>query len=154
MIALALIASLALGHVAPPAARRGPMESVRTDSSYASLVARARQAFEARAWNDAAELWRSALMENDAVGEHWVRMAESMYRAERYREAVSAYLRAIQLGAVPADEGALDVARAYAQLGNAKQSARWTELALRARSARSPREAAGEGRSFARSSQV
>lgn len=144
MIALALVASLALSPGGTSVERYAPETVASKDTSYSMLVRRARLAFEQRAWNDAAELWRSALLVDGSVGEHWAAMADAMYRAERYGEAVAAYQRAIQLGALPARAGALDVARAYAQLGNAKQAARWAELARRARDVGS-RRTVGDG---------
>jgi tetratricopeptide (TPR) repeat protein len=116
------------------------------DSSYVTLVQRARKAFDDHAWNDAAELWRSALLVDDRVGAHWLAMADAMYHAQRYREAVSAYERSIQLGALSAGDGGWKVARSYAQLGNAKQAARWVELARRARRAESRRKTSDDAR--------
>jgi len=52
-------------------------------------------------------------------------------RAERHREAVAAYQRAIQLDARLADQGTRAVARAYALMGDDRQAVRWLEQALR-----------------------
>jgi len=69
----------------------------------------------------------------DATGaDRWIAMGDSLSAAERYREAVAAYERSIQLDVRVASTSTRRVARAYALLGNDKQAVRWLALSLRA----------------------
>ncbi|MDB4883970.1 MAG: hypothetical protein JWL95_2736, partial [Gemmatimonadetes bacterium] len=101
------------------------------DSTHAEVVRRARGALDQGAWNEAAELWRSALLIDDRSTAHWTALANALTRAGRHREAVAAYQRVIQLDASAKADGMWNIARAYALLGNDKQASRWVELALR-----------------------
>ena len=103
-----------------------------TDTAYVNTIQRARLAARRGEWNDAADLWRDALLADDRVAEHWLAMGDALSAAARHREAVAAYQRAIQLDARLAREGTTSVARAYARLGDDRQAVRWLELALRA----------------------
>jgi tetratricopeptide (TPR) repeat protein len=102
------------------------------DTAYVNTVRRARLAARRGEWNDAADLWRDALLTDGRVAEHWVAMGDALSRAARHREAVAAYQRAIQLDARLTREGTTRVARAYARLGDDRQAVRWLELALQA----------------------
>jgi tetratricopeptide (TPR) repeat protein len=116
------------------------IEACESDSAHARVVQRARIALKAGAWNEAAELWRSALVMDDRKAEHWSSFASALTRAGRHREAVAAYLRAIQLDASTMREGRWSIARAYALMGNHKQASRWVELALQGGLAGSERQ--------------
>jgi tetratricopeptide (TPR) repeat protein len=102
------------------------------DTGYANTVQRARLASRRGEWNDAADLWRDALLTDDRVAEHWMAMGDALSGAGRYREAVASYQRAIQLEARLTREGTTSVARAYARQGDDRQAVRWLALALRA----------------------
>ena len=102
------------------------------DTTYANTVQRARLASQRGAWNDAADLWRDALLADDRVAAHWLALGDALSCAARHREAVAAYQRAIQLDARLARVGTTSVARAYARMGDDRQAVRWLELALRA----------------------
>jgi tetratricopeptide (TPR) repeat protein len=99
--------------------------------AHAITVTRARSAARLSEWNEAAELWRDALLIDDRVAAHWLAMGDALLNAERHREAVAAYQRAIQLDARLTDRGTRAVARAYARMGNDRQAVRWLEQALR-----------------------
>jgi len=103
-----------------------------TDTAYVNTIQRARLAARRGEWNDAADLWRDALLADDRVAEHWLAMGDALSAAARHREAVAAYQRAIQLDARLTREGTTSVARAYARMGDDRQAVRWLELALRA----------------------
>jgi tetratricopeptide (TPR) repeat protein len=103
----------------------------RTADVHAVTVMRARSAARLGEWNEAAELWRDALLIDDRVAAYWVAMGDALSNAERHREAVAAYQRAIQLDARLTDRGTRAVARAYARMGNDRQAVRWLEQALR-----------------------
>lgn len=135
-----LVAALVIAS-APPAgassitpAHRCPrgVESPATDSQYTAMVRRARAASERGDWSSAAELWRDALLLDGRVAAHWLTMGNVLARAERHREAVAAYERAMQLDAGLAREGSWSVALSYARMGNHRQTVRWLEQALRA----------------------
>lgn len=102
------------------------------DTAYANTVRRARLASQRGEWNDAADLWRDALLTDDRVAAHWLAMGDALLGAARNREAVAAYQRAIQLDARLTREGTTSVARAFARMGDDRQAVRWLELALRA----------------------
>jgi tetratricopeptide (TPR) repeat protein len=102
------------------------------DTGYTSTVQRARLASRRGEWNDAADLWRDALLRDDRVAEHWMAMGDALSGAARHREAVASYQRAIQLDARLTRDGTTGVARAYARLGDDRQAVRWLELAFRA----------------------
>lgn len=59
------------------------------------------------------------------TGQEWFARGVSLYDVSRYRESVAAFERALQLHVVNAPEGAWNVARGYARLGNRKQALRW-----------------------------
>jgi tetratricopeptide (TPR) repeat protein len=55
----------------------------------------------------------------------WIARGYELYAASRYRESIAAFERALQLRADAGADGAWNVSRAYAQLGNRKQALRW-----------------------------
>ena len=133
---LVMVCGLACGEPAAPAAAPSTVVAPccaesRTTDVHAITVVRARNAARHGEWNEAAELWRDALLIDDRTGAHWVAMGDALLNAERHREAVAAYQRAIQLDARLTDLGTRAVARAYARAGDDRQAVRWLEQALR-----------------------
>ena len=116
-----------------PSARpvNGGVESCATDSIHAATVRRARRAARDGAWNEAAELWRDAVLLDDRSGADWIALGDVLVNAERHREAAAAYQRAIQADARLSERGTRGVARAYARMGDDRQAVRWLEQALR-----------------------
>jgi len=108
------------------------VEPSSIDSTHDRVVRSARVAAREGEWSRAAELWRSALMMNERVAGHWIAMGDALAGAQRYREAVAAYQRSIQLDPRTARGSTRRVARAYAMMGNDKQAVRWLEQSLRA----------------------
>lgn len=108
------------------------VRSAGTDSEYLATVRRARAAEQRGEWSASAELWRDALLLDGSVAAHWLTMGDALARAERHREAVAAYERAMQLDAGLTREGSWSVALSYARMGNHRQTVRWLEQALRA----------------------
>ena len=106
-------------------------ESCAAESIRAVTVRRARNATRDGAWNDAAELWRDALLLDDRTGADWLALGDVLVRADRHREAAAAYQRAIQVDARLTERGTRSVARAYARMGDDRQAVRWLEQALR-----------------------
>ena len=102
-----------------------------TDSVRAATVQQARTAMRDGSWNDAADLWRDALLIDGRSGADWLALGDVLLRAERHREAVAAYERAIQVDARLTARATRDVARVYARMGDDRQTVRWLEQALR-----------------------
>lgn len=136
MLACALpssaVAMRPIRHCPPCGDTRAVELTQAIDTAYANTVQRARLASQRGEWNDAADLWRDALLADDRVAAHWLALGDALSCAARHREAVAAYQRAIQLDARLAREGTTSVARAYARMGDDRQAVRWIELALRA----------------------
>ena len=59
------------------------------------------------------------------TAKQWFALGQSLYGERRYREAVAAFERGVQLDADGAPIGAWNIARSYARLGNGKQALRW-----------------------------
>ena len=116
-----------------PSARPSPdcAESCSAESIRVATVRRARNATRDGAWNDAAELWRDALLLDDRTGADWLALGDVLVRADRHREAAAAYQRAIQVDVRLTERGTRGVARAYARMGDDRQAVRWLEQALR-----------------------
>lgn len=94
------------------------------------LLEDAGRAAASRDWRRAVELYETVLRGHAVSGEHWLAFGEALYQDGRHREAIAAYERAMQLGAAEPWRPALDVARAYAHLGNRRQALRWIERSV------------------------
>jgi len=136
--AIVLACGLAMREPATPAGapsarpRSEYVESCATDSLRAATVRRARMEARDGAWNEAADLWQEALLLDDRSGADWLALGDVLLNAERNREAVAAYQRAIQLDGRLAGRGTRGAARAFARVGDDRQAIRWLELALNA----------------------
>jgi tetratricopeptide (TPR) repeat protein len=133
--AIALVCVTSGAAFAAPVTRKNCPECVvppAMDSTHELVVRSAREASREGEWSRAAELWRSALLRDEHVAEHWIAMGDALSGAQRHREAVASYQRSIQLDPRTARESTRRVARAYALMGNDKQAVRWLEQALRA----------------------
>lgn len=71
----------------------------------------------------------SALAVPPTTAEQWSALGKAFHDAGRYRDAAAAYQRVMQLDKRASADAARNVARAYAELGNTKQAARWLEHA-------------------------
>lgn len=83
-----------------------------------------------RASAQGGEELRLAVLTNEQAPEDWYAYGRALYKAEKYRDAIGAFQRALQLG-VRSPDVSTQIARAYAQLGDERQAQRWTELAQR-----------------------
>jgi len=134
---MALVCGLAIGEPAAPAGATNASTHVdetawcATDSLRSAMVRQARNATHDGAWNDAAELWRDALLLDARNGADWLALGDVLIHAERHREAAAAYQRAMQVDARLTERGTRSVARAYARMGEDRQAVRWLEQALR-----------------------
>lgn len=125
---------------------QGPSTDPR-DSCRRIVTARAHDALSARRWSEAVTLWEDALAMYGRDARHWEAYGDALYHTERYRESIAAFERAMLLGGAE-NEGAWNVARAYARLDRPKQALRWLGSALE-RGERS-RQAAREEPAFSR----
>ena len=134
---MVLVCGLAMGEPASPAGATrvsthvDDTASCATDSLRIATVRQARSATRDGAWNDAAELWRDALLLDDRRGADWLALGDVLLHAERHREAAAAYQRAMQVDVRLMERGTRSVARAYARMGEDRQAVRWLEQALR-----------------------
>lgn len=67
---------------------------------------------------------------DDPSPQRWWRLGDALFNAQRHREAIAAFERALQLGAGEQADGAWRIARAYARSGNRKQALRWLARAV------------------------
>ena len=65
----------------------------------------------------------------DTSAERWWVLGETLSAADRHRDAIAAFERAVQLGG-DASEASWRIARAYALCGNRKQALRWLASAM------------------------
>jgi tetratricopeptide (TPR) repeat protein len=116
-----------------PSARACPecAATCATDSVRAATVRLAQTAVRDGSWNDAADLWRDALLIDGRRGADWMALGDVLLQAERHHEAAAAYERAIQVDPRLTELATRGVARAYARLGDDRQAVRWLEQALR-----------------------
>ncbi|HEX7980013.1 MAG TPA: tetratricopeptide repeat protein [Gemmatimonadaceae bacterium] len=136
MLACALPSSAVAMRAVPPCPTCGEAREIEAapaiDTAYAKMVQRARRASQRGEWNEAADLWRDALLVDGRSAEHWLAWGDALSGAARHREAVAAYQRAIQLDARLTRQGTTSVARAFARMRDDRQAVRWLELALQA----------------------
>lgn len=69
------------------------------------------------------------LAAEDTSAERWWVLGETLSAADRHRDAIAAFERAVQLGG-DASEASWRIARAYARCGNRKQALRWLASAM------------------------
>jgi hypothetical protein len=103
------------------------------------LVDAAQEKFAAKRWDDAADLWSQVVINNPVSGAFWVQLGVACYHAERYRDAVPALERALELGggfpAIDFEYGfpwrlAHDLARCHARLWEKDRALDWLKRAL------------------------
>ncbi len=109
-------------------------------TEYLDLLDRAEERFAAEDWAAAAYLWSQLADANPTVGATWTRLGQARYRCARYREAIDAFERALELGGGAVDEDdtddnfgwqqAYDIARCHARLGDDEQALAWLDRAL------------------------
>ena len=121
LILIAVAAALSAPGVA--AQSHAPPITV-ADSARASLLKRAEAAYAARRWEEAAQLYQSALGDDRSPAYRW-ELAHALLNARRHREAIAAFEHALQLGAGDPAVGSWNIARAYLHEGNWKQALRW-----------------------------
>ena len=106
-------------------------QSSTADSARVGTLKRAELAYAARRWHEAAELYQSALADDDSPAHRW-ELAQALFHARRHREAIAAYEHALQLGTGEPALGSWNIARAYLHEGNWKQALRWLGHAVEA----------------------
>jgi tetratricopeptide (TPR) repeat protein len=108
----------------PVAAQASAAPTPIADSSRAAILKRAEQAYAARRWNEAAQLYRLGLDDDRSPAHRW-ELAQALLNARRHREAIAAFEHALQLGVGEPAVGSWNIARAYLHDGNWKQALRW-----------------------------
>lgn len=76
------------------------------------------------------EALQDALLSNENAPEDWYALGHALYAANRDREAIAAFERAMQFGSAHAHDAPWRIARAYARLGNRRQALRWAEHSI------------------------
>jgi tetratricopeptide (TPR) repeat protein len=101
-----------------------------SDTSYDAIVRRAERASMVARWVEAADLWDWAIATDDRTPEHWWKLGNALFNANRHRESIAVFERALQLGAGEPATGAWQISRAYAHRGNKSQALRWLARAV------------------------
>lgn len=106
------------------------LDAQTSSASAAETLAQARAAYSSSNWAVAAPLWQKVVASNPVNPDYAVRLATSLFRAQRYRESIPAYQRAIELGAEFPSNMAYNIACAYALLGEKEQALQWLDKAF------------------------
>jgi tetratricopeptide (TPR) repeat protein len=107
-----------------PAADRG------SPVAFLSLVEQAEAKSAARDWAAAIMLWEQVVRANPTEGRYWSRLGTARFNMRDFRGAIPALQRSVELGYGFPENGAYNIACAYAQLGDKDQAFAWLERAL------------------------
>ncbi len=111
-----------------------------TAQAFTHLVNTAWEKSAAQQWGEAADLWTQIVAENSVSGAFWTQLGLANLHAERYREAVPSFEKALELGGgFPAPDFeygfpwrlAYDLARCHARLGENERALEELERALK-----------------------
>ena len=81
----------------------------------------------AKEWKDAATAWQRVVESNPVNARFWSLLADASYESKDYRKAISAYEKALDLGAGFPSNLAYNIACCYALLGEKEQAMKWLE---------------------------
>jgi hypothetical protein len=99
-----------------------------TPPAYYELSQEARRFYRERNYEKAAESYEKLTKAYPWDGEKWRRLAMSLYRTGKFREAIQPFLRAQELGMVPAPQyNALYLAESYARTEDTDNAFLWLE---------------------------
>ena len=128
----ALLIATAVGAVArQPAVINGRDEvTALTPADYYRLAREARQFVGAGKYDQAVGLLETLVRANPADGNNWLMLGSARFALRRYREAIGPYEKTLELGFFDAAQGAYQIARCHALLGDKENSLRWLERAL------------------------
>jgi hypothetical protein len=94
------------------------------------LLQQAEASYQAKDYARAATLYEALTKTNPQNGETWLRLARSRYQIKEYPAAIEGYRRASEIGFGHLQDNDLQIARAYAQLGQKAHALQWLAKAL------------------------
>jgi tetratricopeptide (TPR) repeat protein len=97
---------------------------------YQARLQQARESYTAKNYERSAALSQTLAENNPRDGENWLRLARCRHQLKEYRAAIEAFRRASELGFGRLQEIDVDIARAYAHLGEKDQALKWLGKAL------------------------
>lgn len=94
---------------------------------FPETLSKAEAASAARRWTDAAPLWQTVVQANPVNAVFALQLANSLFQAKDYRNAIPAYEKALVLRAGFPSNMAYNIACAYALLGDKEKAMQWLE---------------------------
>jgi tetratricopeptide (TPR) repeat protein len=98
--------------------------------AYQERVQKARASYAAKDCVQSAALYQNLAETNPRDGENWLRLARCRYHLKEYRTAIEAFRRANEIGFGRLQDNDLDIARAYAHVGEKENALEWLARAL------------------------
>ena len=95
--------------------------------SFVDLLQLAEAKTAAKEWKDAAAAWQRVVESNPVNAGFWSQLGDASYESKDYRKAISAYEKALDLGAGFPSNVAYNIACCYALLGEKEQAMKWLE---------------------------
>ncbi|MDQ1640158.1 MAG: hypothetical protein QOF62_3497 [Pyrinomonadaceae bacterium] len=99
-------------------------------SSFQETLKSAESTTTQKDWKAAAGYWAGVVAENPVNARFWEQYAQSLYRNKEYKQAISAYQKALELGAGVPGNQAYNIACCYALLGDKQSALNWLEKAF------------------------
>src|SRR6476469_6296599 len=99
-------------------------------SSFQETLKSAENATAQKNWKAAAGYWASVVAENPVNARFWEQFAQALYQNKDYKQAISAYQKALELGAGVPGNQAYNIACCYALLGDKESALNWLEQAF------------------------
>jgi tetratricopeptide (TPR) repeat protein len=98
--------------------------------SYVATLQLALAKSEAQDWKEAMPAWQKVIEANPVNARFWNQYADAAYGNKDYRRAISAYEKALELGAGFPSNAAYNIACCYALLGEKEQAFKWLQKAF------------------------
>ncbi|MFL5340741.1 MAG: TPR end-of-group domain-containing protein [Gemmataceae bacterium] len=124
------LAAGSLHHSVPGSHAEGKPAATGDAVAYAERSQAARASYAAADFAKAAVAYQTLAESNPEDGENWLRLGRSRFQLKEYRPAIEALRRASDLGFGRLQQNQLDIARAYAQLGDKDSALDWLSKAL------------------------
>lgn len=119
-VSMAIVFTLLMG-----VARASSAQSSLDD--FTGTLSKAEAASAARNWADAAPLWQQIVQTNPVNARFSFQLANALFQAKDYRDAIPAYEKALDLRAGFPSNMAYNIACAYALLGDKGNAIQWLE---------------------------